>query len=103
MTGGLLVAALGRLRAGDSTLLTGVHQPGTHCVALVAASETPLPGPQRQEPRSEHELELDRLRAAGWEVVVAEPGEKLDRTWGRLGQHRELVRGTHRVRVGGGG
>jgi uncharacterized protein (DUF58 family) len=99
MTGGLLVATLGRLRAGDSTLLTSAHQPGTHCVALVA----PTPPPEQMRPgRGEHDGELDRLRAASWEVVVAEPGETLDRTWGRLGRHRELVRGSHRV-LGGAG
>jgi uncharacterized protein (DUF58 family) len=95
MTGGLLVAAVGRLRAGDSTTLAGVHQPGTHCVALVApdAGSRPAPEPAAPPRHGEHELELDRLRAAGWEVVVAEPGERLDRTWGRLGLHRQGSRG----------
>jgi uncharacterized protein (DUF58 family) len=94
-TGGLLLAALGRLRSGDSTLLAGGHQPGTRCVALVAASAGhDAAGYARPDAAStEHETELDRLRAAGWEVVVAEPGERLDRTWGRLGLHRDLVRG----------
>jgi uncharacterized protein (DUF58 family) len=93
-TGGLLVAALGRLRRGDSTLLAGVHQPGTHCVALVAPGLNDA-GSGHAPPvqHGEHEIELDRLRAAGWEVVVAEPGERLDGTWGRLGLHRALVRG----------
>jgi uncharacterized protein (DUF58 family) len=101
MAGGLLVAALGRLRRGDSTLLAGVHQPGTHCVALVAAglsggSEGHAPPTQD----SEHEAELDRLRAGGWEVVVAEPGERLDATWSRLGLHRDLVRGAQPTGAG---
>lgn len=93
-TGGLLVAALGRLRSGDSPLLAGVHQPGTHCVAFVAAGASPdTAGHTRPDPAGdEHERELDRLRAAGWDVVVAEPGERFDRTWGRLGRHHDLVR-----------
>jgi uncharacterized protein (DUF58 family) len=101
MAGGLLVAALGRLRRGDSTLLAGVHHPGPHCVALVAAglsggSEGHAPPTQD----SEHEAELDRLRAGGWEVVVAEPGERLDATWSRLGLHRDLVRGAQPTGAG---
>jgi hypothetical protein len=107
MTGGLLVAALGRLRPGDSTLLTGVHQPGTHCVAVVAPGVQSTgggrPGGMSEpatRPGGEHEVELDRLRAAGWEIVIAEPGERLDRTWGRLGTRRDLVRGPG-ARAGG--
>jgi uncharacterized protein (DUF58 family) len=113
MAGGLLVAVLGRLRAGDSSLLSGVHQPGIHCLALVApglrgataGSTAGSPGgsPAGSPAGSpdEHEVELDRLRAAGWEVVVAEAGERLDATWGRLGLHRQLVRGTRQGVVGG--
>jgi hypothetical protein len=48
----------------------------------------------------EHEVELGRLRAAGWEVVVADPGERLDRTWGRLGLHRQLVQGRRASVIG---
>jgi uncharacterized protein (DUF58 family) len=96
--GGLLVAALGRLRPGDSTMLAGVHQRGTRCLALVAPGMETMPDPSTGRDASaaahgEHEVELGRLRAAGWEVVVAEPGERLDHTWGRLGLHRQLVQG----------
>jgi len=95
-SGGLLVAAVGRLQAGDSSLLAGVHQRGTRCLALVAPG---LDGPpdtsaarEASGPtHSQHEAELDRLRAAGWDVVVAEPGERLDRTWGRLALRQQLV------------
>jgi uncharacterized protein (DUF58 family) len=96
-SGGLLVAALGRLRAGDSTLLAGVHQRGTRCLAVVAPGVESAPEASAGRASSpavhtEHELELDRLRAGGWEVVVAEPGERVDRTGGRLGVHRQLTR-----------
>jgi hypothetical protein len=113
MSGGLLVAVLGRLHAGDSTLLSGVHQPGTHCLALVApglgratagppaGSTARLTAGSTAGSPDEHEVELDRLRAAGWEVAVAEVGERLDATWGRLGLHRQLVRGTRRGTMGG--
>jgi hypothetical protein len=102
MAGGLFVAALGRLRPGDATLLNGVHQPGTYCLALVAPGVHSVPGASPSaRPDGEHEVELDRLRAAGWEVVVAEPGEHLDATWGRLGLRRQLVRGNRHSAVGG--
>jgi uncharacterized protein (DUF58 family) len=101
--GGLVVAALGRLGPGDSSLLSGVHQPGTYCVALVApgVQSAADPAAAAARPHGQHETELDRLRAAGWEVVVAQDGERLDATWGRLGVNRQLARGD-RVGVPGG-
>jgi uncharacterized protein (DUF58 family) len=99
--GGLFVAALGQLRPGDATLLNAVHQPGTYCLALVAPGVQSIPGaPSQARPDGDHEVELDRLRAAGWEVVVAEAGERLDVTWGRLGLRRD-VRGDRHSAVGG--
>ena len=103
MAGGLVVAVLGRLGPGDSTLLTGVHQPGTHCLAMVAPGVASASDPSpAARPHGPHEVELDRLRAGGWEVVVAQDGERLDATWGRLGLHRELARGDRAGALGGG-
>jgi hypothetical protein len=81
-----------------------VHQRGTRCLALVAPGLETVPDPSASRDATpahgEHEVELGRLRAAGWEVVVADPGERFDRTWGRLGLHRQLTQARRAPVVG---
>lgn len=91
-TGGLVVAALGRLAAADVAALARLHQPGTSCVALVADASAET-SPART---GAHDSALDLLRATGWDVVRAEPDEALARTWGRVGSGRSLLTGGRR-------
>ncbi len=79
-SGGLVVAALGQVTAADVAVLARLRGPRTSCVALCA----PAPSGQRPaEPRV-----LDFLRATGWDVVLADPGEPLAATWSRVGSLR---------------
>lgn len=90
--GGLVVAALGHLDPADVGVLARLHQPGTSCIALVADAAAE-PSPARVASR---EAALDLLRATGWDVVPAESGEPLERTWGRIGSGRALTTGQRR-------
>lgn len=94
-TGGLLVAALGDITADDTLLLAGLHQPGTHCVALVAdtCSSTPDKG-QRALALNRLQAQVERLRASGWDVALAKPGEPIDVTWRRVDAGRLVSGGT---------
>ncbi|GAB3597896.1 DUF58 domain-containing protein [Angustibacter peucedani] len=89
--GGLLVAALGEVNADDTAMLAGLHQPGTSCVALVADTTSAVTDKTlKAEVESRVQHQLERLRAAGWDVVHARPGEPLDMTWRRIGSGRLL-------------
>jgi len=88
-SGGLVIAVLAHLDATDVALLARLNQAGTSCVALVADGSAGL-GPVRA---GAHRAALDLLRATGWDVVVAEPGETLASTWGRIGSGRALLTG----------
>lgn len=79
-SGGLVVAALGQVDAADVAVLARLRQPRTSCVALCV----PVPGGQ---PAAERRT-LDFLRATGWDVVAASPGEPLAATWSRVGSLR---------------
>lgn len=87
-TGGLVVAALGRLDPADVAVLARLHQPGTGCLALVAAVDTGSAG------SSAHEDALNLLRATGWDVVPAGHGEPLAHTWTRVGAGRVMAAGS---------
>lgn len=82
-SGGLLVAALGRVDADDVAILARLRGPRT-CIALCA----PAPGGQ---PVAERRA-LEVLRATGWDVVASQPGEPLAATWGRVGSLRPAPR-----------
>ena len=89
-TGGLVIAALGRLDTADVAVLARLHQPGTSCVALVAVVEADAAR------ATSHEAALDLLRATGWDVVPAQVGEPLARTWSRIGAGRAMAAGGRR-------
>jgi uncharacterized protein (DUF58 family) len=81
--GGLVVAVLGQLDEADLAILGGLLQPGTRAIAVLAGSST---GPVVAGPvLSEAERRGEHLRASGWEVAVAQPGEDVARAWLRLG------------------
>jgi uncharacterized protein (DUF58 family) len=93
-TGGLLVAALGEIGEDDTSLLATLHQPGTSCVALVADTTSAISDRTlRAQVEQRVQGQVERLRAAGWDVVAVEPHESLDRTWRRIGSSRLLTGG----------
>jgi uncharacterized protein (DUF58 family) len=79
--GGLVVAALGQLDEADVAALGGFLQPGTRAIAVLAGASTGLTGTSL----SETERQGEHLRASGWEVAVARPGENIGQVWLRLG------------------
>jgi uncharacterized protein (DUF58 family) len=94
-TGGLVVAVLGRIDEADATLLAPLNQPGTSCVAILAPTAdippaVPAPGAPVGAAANA------RLRAAGWDVVPAMPGEGLADTWSRVGAGRTVTVGGRR-------
>ncbi len=94
-TGGLLVAALGELTGDDTSLLAGLHQPSTSCVALLADTTSHVgERTRRAELERRMQAQSEQLRAAGWDVVLARPAEPLDHTWRRIGAGRVLTKGT---------
>jgi hypothetical protein len=95
-TGGLVVAVLGRIDEADATLLAPLNQPGTGCVALLVPPPPAPAGAAAGATDAAGQAAVARLRAAGWDVVPAAPGESLDATWSRVGAGRTLTAGGRR-------
>jgi uncharacterized protein (DUF58 family) len=91
-TGGLVVAALGELTDEDVALLAGLHQPGTSCVALLADTTSVIQDAGlREQVQREQRVQVEQLRASGWDVVPVREQEPLDATWRRVGSGRLVV------------
>jgi uncharacterized protein (DUF58 family) len=92
-TGGLVVAVLGALGQDDIAVLAALVQPGCRGVALLA---TPAPSGHPADHPADHPTAYpavagrpmirpeEHLRAAGWDVVAARPGENPAQTWSRV-------------------
>jgi uncharacterized protein (DUF58 family) len=99
--GGLLVAVLGDLDDDDVITLTKLVQPGTRAVAILAGATAATDPPSPTEDVGRSGPEGERLRAAGWEVVVARPGEEVDQAWLRIGSGGGLTLSGRPMEPGG--
>lgn len=81
--GGLVIALLGALTAGETELLAGLRTNGATCVGFLIDSSTwlNLPAPARAEADAAHGAAALGLLQSGWRVVGVAHGSKLPALW----------------------
>ncbi|MGE5829584.1 MAG: DUF58 domain-containing protein [Micromonosporaceae bacterium] len=81
--GGLVVAVLGSLGAGEADSLAALRMSGTTCIGLLIDSSTwlNLPEPARADADAAHEASALMLLRSGWRVVGINHGANLTALW----------------------
>jgi uncharacterized protein (DUF58 family) len=81
--GGLVIAVLGGLSAGEAENLGSLRVSGTTCIALLVDPNTwlNLPDASRAQAASQHEAAALALLRTGWRVVNVEHGANLSTLW----------------------
>lgn len=85
-TGGLVVAVVGLLSLAEAEQLATIRTAGTICVAIVVDSSTWLgdtleDSSDEAEVAAQHQAAVRALIGAGWRVLTAEHGSRIENLW----------------------
>jgi uncharacterized protein (DUF58 family) len=86
--GGLVIAVLGSLAAGEAEILARLRSSNATCVSFLLNSSTwlTLPPQAQAEAEAAHRATMLSLLSSGWRVVPVNHGDKLPTLWPRVGR-----------------